>query len=144
MTTPGTATVRARSTSTQRSPSPVVYRSSALPADSAKGVKDITRKVLRQLEGLGHIEVGDDMLSEDEHERVNGNGVHAIPNGKPVSRPNGHTNGNGVAKPAEKPVDYEIPRKLLHGSIGTSWMTSSPQQTELNLIRLSGALSLAQ
>ncbi|KAH6910847.1 hypothetical protein BKA70DRAFT_1424514 [Coprinopsis sp. MPI-PUGE-AT-0042] len=116
MTTPGTATARgSRSTSTQRSPSPIVYRSSALPADSTKGVKDITRKVLRQLEGLGHIEVGDDMSSEEEHERVNGNGLHAIPNGKAS---NGHTNGNGVSKPTEKPVDYEIPRKLLHGSIG--------------------------
>lgn len=31
---------------------------------------------------------------------------------------NGHT--NGVAKPIPPPIDYEIPRKLLHSSIGAS------------------------
>ncbi|KAG2007483.1 hypothetical protein CC2G_015177 [Coprinopsis cinerea AmutBmut pab1-1] len=113
--------------SSKRSPSPIVkFTSTPLPVDSAKGVQDITRKVLRQLEGLGHLEVVEmetpHELSEDEQPLHNGNGVHVQPNGavnpKPSTNGHTHSNGNGALKPVEKPVDYEIPRKLLHGSIG--------------------------
>ncbi|KAF6744298.1 hypothetical protein DFP72DRAFT_1095286 [Ephemerocybe angulata] len=115
-------------------PSPAVRRRPAPPTPlSVDGVQDITRKVIRQLEGLGH-DGTDDMaheenedsdLAEVESTIVSGNSTRrsSVSNGTGHPLNNGHANGSGGIEnskrpAAEKPVDYEIPRKLLHSSIG--------------------------
>ncbi|RXW15457.1 hypothetical protein EST38_g10407 [Candolleomyces aberdarensis] len=58
-------------------------------------------------------EDGDHEQAEVESSVVSGSSTRRSSISAPV---NGHT--NGVAKPIPTPVDYEIPRKLLHSSIG--------------------------
>ncbi|KAF9443333.1 hypothetical protein P691DRAFT_738019 [Macrolepiota fuliginosa MF-IS2] len=143
-----------RTRTRSRSLSPIIAFSSA-PLPNDKGVQNITRKVIRRLEGLGHLELVDmyatpeddtdvpssnvsdggggeremEVEAEDERAEVeralydelvrrdgalNGNG-HA--NG----HVNGHATANGVVAKSPKQrqkVDWEIPRKLLHSSIG--------------------------
>jgi len=92
----------------QRRPS-ITFTPTTLSLESTKGVQDITRKVIKQLEGLGHLEPSDND-SEDEP-AVSGTSTRRSSMSS--------TNGSGsLAKPSDKPVDYEIPRKLLHSSIG--------------------------
>ncbi|PPR01794.1 hypothetical protein CVT24_001690 [Panaeolus cyanescens] len=128
--------------SSKRSPSPIIsFHPAPLSAENPKGVKNITRKVIRRLEGLGHLESVDMDLSvpeEDEsYEARNGeeaeveralyamakdaintakrqNGGH---HHSPSSSSSALTNGK-EPKAAKQKVDYEIPRKLLHSSIG--------------------------
>ncbi|TFK21015.1 hypothetical protein FA15DRAFT_646236 [Coprinopsis marcescibilis] len=109
----------------KRSPSPsITFTTTSLPVDSAKGVKDITRNVLRQLEGISHLEVRDMAVPDEDGKEHHTNGLNSTQNG---ASKQGHkanlngqakVNGNGTAKAVAAPVDYEIPRKLLHGSIG--------------------------
>ncbi|KAJ6632214.1 hypothetical protein B0H10DRAFT_2206607 [Mycena sp. CBHHK59/15] len=82
-------------------------RASASPSRDA-GVKGITRKVIRTLEGLGHlVEADDDEDDEEEVERVLADARRA---GKQRA---------AVEPPAEKKkVDWEVPRKVFHSSIG--------------------------
>ena len=109
---------------TKRSPSPRILLSRA--PDSKGGVQNITRKVIRKLEELGgHMEIVEVNESSEEETVVenaltrgatpelqaNGNGVAA----------NGAANGDAAkekAKEALKKIDWEIPRKLFHSSIG--------------------------
>lgn len=130
----GTATAqshesRRRSTRSPSVSSSVTFTPANRSVENGKGVQDITRKVIRQLEGLGHLEVqdmdttpptpyeesedGESVASASGHSTrrssVSGSNGHAT---------NGHTNGHSKAMPVEKPVDFEIPRKLLHSSIG--------------------------
>ncbi|TFK75727.1 hypothetical protein BDN72DRAFT_832077 [Pluteus cervinus] len=142
---------RSHSTASSKSPPPAVGKRSPSPriaftattiATDAKSVKNITRKVIRRLEELGHpadmLEVDGEYLEEKEDqvevERALDGGNGGAPpylNGR--AQPH-HTNGvaNGHAKaalskdsippmaesPQQKKVDWEIPRKLLHSSIG--------------------------
>ena|SRR6266545_954922 len=117
-----------RSTGSKRSPSPII---SALSAENPKGVKNITRKVIKRLEGLGHLDMVDSDLSlpeEDEFDGRNdekeveqvlyvvGQQVKRTPPKKTYS-----VNGHGVhhgPKAKKSKTDFEIPRKLLHSSIG--------------------------
>lgn len=143
--TTSASTTGTRST---RSPSPKV---SFTPSEqNVKGVKNITRKVIRTLEGLGHLDLelldmdlyeregeGDDRDGEDSVVRIvngapNGNGV--IGNGnRMLQAVNGLANGSakhgvvhgrfvkgkqGRGKKENKEIDWEIPRKVLHSSIG--------------------------
>lgn len=125
----GTAT--AQSHESRRRPTPsssVSFTPANLSVENnGKGVQDITRKVIRQLEGLGHLEVQemDTTPPTPYEESEDGESVASLSGHSTrrssVSVTNGHaTNGhsNGHGKPVEKPVDYEIPRKLLHSSIG--------------------------
>ena len=135
--TPSTASIRS-TPSSKRSPSPIVTFT-AHPLSPEKGVKNITRKVIRTLEGLGHLESidmgeqDDDYDSEQYDQReveavlnVNGTAKHGESPEAPVvvvmnSRLNGSIPGNHVAlKLVEqnKKIDWEIPRKVLHSSIG--------------------------
>ncbi|TFK31657.1 hypothetical protein BDQ12DRAFT_577072, partial [Crucibulum laeve] len=120
-------------TSSKRSPSPII--SFAVEGTQVQ-VQNITRKVIRRLEGMGgHLEremgeVEEELEVGDEEESVDGSTVDEGSvrglNGK-VNGLNGHahTNGNGksLSKRETSPghvqkVDWEIPRKLLHSSIG--------------------------
>ncbi|TEB26973.1 hypothetical protein FA13DRAFT_1635204 [Coprinellus micaceus] len=138
----GTATAQSHDSSPVASPrrrptrspslssSSITFTPATLSVENGKGVQDITRKVIRQLEGLGHLEVqdmdttpstpygesedGESVASASGHStrRSSVSGAHS--NGHAT---NGHTNGHAKAQAVEK-VDYEIPRKLLHSSIG--------------------------
>ncbi|KAF9036363.1 hypothetical protein BJ165DRAFT_1409115 [Panaeolus papilionaceus] len=128
--------------SSKRSPSPIIsFHSAPLSAENPKGVKNITRKVIKRLEGLGHLESVDmdhSLPEEDESfEASNGEEAEvekalyamakdAIETAKRQNGGHQHsstssssslTNGKGPKPPKQK-VDYEIPRKLLHSSIG--------------------------
>ncbi|KAJ7279363.1 hypothetical protein C8J57DRAFT_1502023 [Mycena rebaudengoi] len=110
-----TATTTPKSTKTRR-PSPK-RRASASPARDVAGVKNITRKVIRTLEGLGH-----QQLLEDEDEDEEGEVEYAVVQGD--NRNINSTNmDKGKARAMEDPsarkVDWEIPRKVFHSSIGT-------------------------
>ncbi|KAG6829756.1 hypothetical protein H0H92_003632 [Tricholoma furcatifolium] len=115
---------RHRSPSTKRSPSPIISFSPTPLSGEKKGVKNITRKVIKTLEGLGHLDTSEldmDIVEEcdtDSENVPNGNG--AIAHAKtPTQTPtqNGSANG-GVVPPPRKKIDWEIPRKVLHSSIG--------------------------
>lgn len=98
----------------KRSPSPIVTFQSA-PLSPENGVKHITRKVIRHLEGLGHLEeleADSPSPEDDEMEAEKALDALASTNG------HAHANGNGNGKVAKAKVDYEIPRKVLHSSIG--------------------------
>jgi diacylglycerol kinase (CTP) len=133
------STASNRSTpSSKRSPSPLVTFTARPLSPDAKGVKNITRKVIKTLEGLGHLdssdmgEQDDDYDSEQYDQReveavlnVNGAAKHGeTPEGPVVvmnGRLNGSVSGKHVAlKPVEQinKIDWEIPRKVLHSSIG--------------------------
>lgn len=122
--------------SSKRSPSPIV--SFTPSAENAKGVKNITRKVIKTLEGLGHLDVVDMATYEegDEEERRVDREVEEvlyelereeIRSAGAIPETNGHShlttvNGNGAVNggPVDKTkkLDLEIPRKVLHASIG--------------------------
>ncbi|KAF5343593.1 hypothetical protein D9756_011596 [Leucocoprinus leucothites] len=133
------------SRSRSRSPTIVKAKFSSTPPPSGD-VQNITRKVIRRLEGLGHLEMVDayavspedrdndtddvpssnvsepeDSAAEVELVLVENHGLDTRKNGHVVHE-NGQTNGslhaNGVEKKQKQKVDWEIPRKLLHSSIG--------------------------
>ncbi|KAG6837142.1 hypothetical protein H0H93_014047 [Arthromyces matolae] len=109
-----------RSLSSKRSPSPIISFSPTPISSEAKGVKNITRKVIKTLEGLGHLDSTD--MDEQEYESdekcdINeANQVEIILNGAAIHH---ETQKSSVAssQPTKK-IDWEIPRKLLHSSIG--------------------------
>ncbi|KAF8230550.1 hypothetical protein L208DRAFT_1281361 [Tricholoma matsutake] len=131
------STASTRSTpSSKRSPSPIVTFSATPLSSDPKGVKNITRKVIRTLEGLGHLdstdmgELDDNYDSEQYDQReveavltVNGAAKRGeTPDAPVVVVMNGRLNNSVAGKPVTlKPVekiDWEIPRKVLHSSIG--------------------------
>ncbi|KAG6840278.1 hypothetical protein C0991_007766 [Blastosporella zonata] len=97
-----------RSLSTKRSPSPIVAFSPTPLSPDAKGVKNITRKVIKTLEGLGHLDTTDMEEQEGESDEKcdisDATEVEASLNPPALHQP--------------KKIDWEIPRKLLHSSIG--------------------------
>lgn len=113
----------------KRSPSPII---SSLSSENPKGVKNITRKVIKKLEGLGHLEMAlpeEDEVEGDHEEKEVEKVLYAIGQeslkANKASANGHHTNGpiNGtgfIAKLKKANTDFEIPRKLLHSSIGTS------------------------
>ncbi|KIK07558.1 hypothetical protein K443DRAFT_673152 [Laccaria amethystina LaAM-08-1] len=127
---------RSTTSSSKRSPSPIVSFSPS--GENAKGVKNITRKVIKTLEGLGHLDVVDMVTYEegDEEERRHDRGVEKIEKrdlrsagAKPETNGHSHShlttvngNGNGAVDGGSvdktKKLDLEIPRKALHASIG--------------------------
>ena len=123
----------------RRSSSPVItFHPAPLSPDNTKGVKNITRKVIKRLEGLGHLEMVDLYLpvseEDEEPEEWDRNGavkggedteveevLYALgreavkgPQSKEICIGNGTTEHKS---PKSKP-DLEIPRKMLHASIG--------------------------
>lgn len=123
----------------KRSLSPVIsFHPAPLSSDNTKGVKNITRKVIKRLEGLGHLEMVDlnMTVSEEDEEpedwRRNGTVeggeesevekvLYALGREAVKSSQSKETRiGNGTIEhksPKSKP-DLEIPRKVLHSSIG--------------------------
>jgi diacylglycerol kinase (CTP) len=122
----------------QRSPSSVItFHPTPLSPDNTKGVKNITRKVIKRLEGLGHLEMVDFDLavSEEDEDPVEWGRNGAVEGeeseveevlyalGREAvksSQPKETRIGNGTTEhksPKLKP-DLEIPRKMLHASIG--------------------------
>jgi diacylglycerol kinase (CTP) len=94
-----------RTSISKRSPSPIVTFHSA----PENGVQSITRKVIRRLEGLGHLdELEADSPSPEDDEMEAEKALDALAS----------TNGHGNGKATQAKVDYEIPRKVLHSSIG--------------------------
>lgn len=70
----------------------------------------ITRTVIKRLEGFGHVDTAL-MLEEDEEEE--GQVEQSL-------RPQLKQPSNGSATAPNRKIDWEIPRKLLHSSIGWS------------------------
>ncbi|KAF7333432.1 hypothetical protein MVEN_02359100 [Mycena venus] len=91
-------------------PAPLRRRSSASPAPTT-GVKVVTRKVIRTLEGLGHAMEDD---RDEEAEVVDETEVAAV-----LRADKRQGKQRAVAdKPVVKKIDWEIPRKVFHSSIG--------------------------
>jgi len=128
------SSLSASSPASKRSPSPIVtFHPAPLSAETPKGVKNITRKVIKRLEGLGHLEIVDMDLSVPEEDEIEGEGeereveraLYAI--GREAVKQaaaskhsmNGNGTGNGHVEQVVQPKpDFEIPRKVLHSSIG--------------------------
>ena len=125
----------------KRSPSPIIsFHPAPLSPDNTKGVKNITRKVIKRLEELGHLEMVnmDLVVSEDEEEpkeRKSNGAVEAAEDVeervvKKVGRQavkGAHSKETRVGtqqKSTKLKSNLEIPRKLLHSSIGL--FSSSP------------------
>jgi len=125
--------------SRKRSISPVIsFHPAPLSPDNTKGVKNITRKVIKRLEGLGHLEMVDlnMTVSEEDEEleecRTNGaveggeegeveNVLYALGREAVKSSQSKETriaNGKLEHKSPKPKPDLEIPRKVLHSSIG--------------------------
>ncbi|KAF8800119.1 hypothetical protein BYT27DRAFT_7056244, partial [Phlegmacium glaucopus] len=124
--------------SRNRSLSPIIsFHPAPLSAENTKGVKNITRKVIKRLEGLGHLETVDIDLavSEDEEEPEKWSSKVAVEveerevekvlyalGREAVKRDQSNTTrvGNGITqkKATKLKANLEIPRKILHGSIG--------------------------
>ncbi|KAK7439873.1 Diacylglycerol kinase [Stygiomarasmius scandens] len=112
----------------RRSASPRVSFSSSKLSPEPSGVQNITRKVIRKLEGFGHVDVlevdENDNDSNEEKDREDSEDMGEVAN----SLLNGHANGAAATKSSnsvrpngkkeEKKIDWEIPRKVLHSSIG--------------------------
>lgn len=123
----------------KRSLSPVIsFHPAPLSSDNTKGVKNITRKVIKRLEGLGHLEMVDlnMTVSEEDEEPEDWRKSGAVEGGEESevekvlyalgreavksSQSKETRIGNGTIEhksPKSKP-DLEIPRKVLHSSIG--------------------------
>ncbi|KAJ7594089.1 hypothetical protein C8J56DRAFT_820430 [Mycena floridula] len=103
-----------RSTTSKRSPSPrILFKASPLSTD--KGVQNITRKVIRRLEGLGHLDVVDMSEQDDLEEREE---VEETLKSLARDLRTPEPNGTAPMNPVVKKIDWEIPRKTLHSSIG--------------------------
>lgn len=130
--------------SSKRSHSPVItFHPAPLSPDNTKGVKNITRKVIRRLEGLGHLEMVDMNLTvseeDDEHEKWRRKGaveggeesevekvLYALGRDAVKSSQSKETriaNGTTEHKSPKSKTDFEIPRKVLHSSIGPSMLS---------------------
>lgn len=110
-----------RSAVSKRSPSPII----SLSSENPKGVKNITRKVIKRLEGLGHLEMidTDSSFPEEDEMDLRTENIMAFEPVKQASPDKQHINGNGavhVDKAKHSKTEFEIPRKLLHSSIGAS------------------------
>jgi hypothetical protein len=126
-----------------RSPSPIISFTASTLQSESKGVKNITQHVIKSLEGLGHFDFVDAQgrmvgLDERAEASLEGNDNHAArgiqPNALRRRQTNGHAktdtsttcgiqNGAArgtVAQPHK--IDWEIPRKLLHSSIGAPFI----------------------
>ncbi|KAG6915025.1 hypothetical protein DXG01_013883 [Tephrocybe rancida] len=108
-----------RSLSSKRSPSPIIAFSPTPLSPDAKGVKNITRKVIKTLEGLGHLDSTDmeeqECESDEKCDISEASEVEAALNGVALHR---ETQNGSTAPTQPKKIDWEIPRKLLHSSIG--------------------------
>jgi len=120
-TRPPRSPSNSRSSVSKRSPSPII---SSLSSENPKGVKNITRKVIKRLEGLGHLEMieADFSVPELDH-RCQVHELETVVSANVVkpSSDKHQMNGNGithVGKAKVSKTDFEIPRKLLHSSIG--------------------------
>lgn len=117
----------------KRSPSPIIaFQPTPLSAEHPKGVHNITRKVIKRLEGLGHLEMieidsplpEEDESSSGQDEQVElekmlyALGREAVESTE-ASGIGANGSANGHAKVTKKAkTDLEIPRKVLHSSIG--------------------------
>lgn len=144
-TTSRASSLSATTPGSKRSPSPIVsFHPAPLSAETPKGVKNITRKVIKRLEGLGHLEMVDLDLSLPEEDEVEGVGeeqeveraLYAM--GREAvkraaaSKQAMQSNGNGHVDKVQKPKpDFEIPRKVLHSSIGACFYPHYPLLSDL-------------
>ncbi|KAJ7429564.1 hypothetical protein B0H11DRAFT_2166943 [Mycena galericulata] len=104
----------------QSPPPRPIRRASASPSRDA-GVKGITRKVIRTLEGLGHLEEHD--LDEDADDEAEDEGE--VAKALALERRMGKQRAVSVPEQEEevkKKIDWEIPRKVFHSSIGSFFL----------------------
>jgi diacylglycerol kinase (CTP) len=126
----------------KRSPSPIIS------SENPKGVKNITRKVIKRLEGLGHLEMVDADFSVPEEDELDSpckdEDVFSTTGLEAVKRPSSdkhYNNGSAIVHTAVSRIDFEIPRKLLHSSIG--FLTLYLYVSEANVDSIVKALWLA-
>ncbi|KAL0946336.1 hypothetical protein HGRIS_012574 [Hohenbuehelia grisea] len=148
------STSQTRRRSATRSPSPKITFSPT-SFEQGKGVQNITRQVIRRLSSLQHVEVLEMQLeNENEHDHEHDDGDEEASSadvtpmtdspprrGSPELERKVHANGsaNKSAKAtnghtdAVKKIDWEIPRKVLHSSIGVvtlyQWATKGSPKT---------------
>ncbi|CAK5263275.1 unnamed protein product [Mycena citricolor] len=105
--------------------SPLPRRASESPARDA-GVKGITRKVIRTLEGLGHLDPAPEAEMEDEYDDESEVAAALDSDEKRV----GKQRASEVPE-VKKKIDWEIPRKVFHSSIGfiTLWLYLTPSMS---------------
>ena len=139
----------------QRSISPVItFHPTPLSPDNTKGVKNITRKVIKRLEELGHLEMVDLAVSEEDEEPEEWSRNAAVEGGEDSEAEVLYALGKEAVKssklketrvtkgttdhiPSPKPKpDLEIPRKLLHASIGPFCSFSSSVRNYISQIDL--------
>lgn len=132
------STASTRSLSTKRSPSPIITFTPAPLSSDTKGVKNITRKVIRTLEGLGHLDTTnmdeqdseydekhdisevEDVLNDVLQKSLYDSSSHQLnpPNISSLNSKHHLVHTTSPARETPKKIDWEIPRKLLHSSIG--------------------------
>ncbi|KAG9226783.1 hypothetical protein CCMSSC00406_0009701 [Pleurotus cornucopiae] len=140
-TQPTSSTTSIDRRGTTRSPSPkIAFVSTNFPAHSrsaspgqAKAVQNITRQVIRRLSSLQHAEVlempNENENEHDDDELLSGRDTPSTASPPREGSPeytngvdyqtNGRVgNGNGKVQVPAKKIDWEIPRKVLHSSIG--------------------------
>ncbi|KAF4608053.1 hypothetical protein EYR40_000395 [Pleurotus pulmonarius] len=144
-TQPTTSTTSIDRRATTRSPSPkIAFVSTNFPPrrrskspGQATAVQNITRQVIRRLSSLQHVEVLE-MPNENEHdddELLSGRDTPSTASppregspgiaeeytngvGHEMSGRVGNGTANGKVQASAKKIDWEIPRKVLHSSIG--------------------------
>ncbi|KAJ7457403.1 hypothetical protein FB451DRAFT_1564240 [Mycena latifolia] len=99
--------------SSSQSPPPAPRRRASASPSRDAGVKGITRKVIRTLEGLGHPALSEaDDEADDEHEVARALAADA------ERRAGKQRAIHPSAGAPQKKIDWEIPRKVFHSSIG--------------------------
>ncbi|KAJ7457417.1 hypothetical protein FB451DRAFT_1372548 [Mycena latifolia] len=99
--------------SSSQSPPPAPRRRASASPSRDAGVKGITRKVIRTLEGLGHPVLSEaDDEADDEHEVARA--LEADAERRAGKQRALHPSTGGP----QKKIDWEIPRKVFHSSIG--------------------------
>ncbi|KAJ7641808.1 hypothetical protein FB45DRAFT_785946 [Roridomyces roridus] len=116
-------------TSAAQSPPPRPIRRASVSPSRDAGVKGITRKVIRTLEGLGHLDSPQETLESDpladpaddaDDESETHMTMNMLMNEEDNDTDRKVATGKQRAPPVEakKKIDWEIPRKVLHSSIG--------------------------
>ncbi|KAF8635687.1 hypothetical protein AX15_000312 [Amanita polypyramis BW_CC] len=148
----------------KRSPSPIISFTASPIRSDAKGVKNITQHVIKSLEGrfdfvdaqgrmVGIDEQVETSLEEEDYNAVQ----HTQPSVLRQRHKNGHAKTDGITAndivqtdaakntvPQRQKVDWEIPRKLLHSSIGfvTLYLYMSKGSVRDTVLVLGSALAI--
>lgn len=97
----------------RRSASPRVFTTPS-PHPTDKGVKNMTLKVIKRLENLGHLD------EQEESEKEEGEVEDFLKTSQRATTPIPPKTRPAIAKTQKKKIDWEVPRKVFHSSMGQS------------------------